>query len=607
MERTPDRIALVGKEEEGKGIRVEGKKENVLLTYKELNEKSNQLAHLLRLKNVRPDSIVGIMVDSSIEMMVGILSILKAGGGYLPLDPGYPGERLAYMLKDSDVKVLLTTRTLSGKTSFEKEIIFLEDFHNGAAQNPESVTGPAHLAYIMYTSGSTGKAKAVIVDHRSVVRLVKNTNFMKFNPGDRILKTGALDFDASTLEIWGPLLNGLQLHLVSKEAMLTPSRLKETVYKNAITTMWMTSPLFNQMVDEDSEIFKGLRNLIVGGDVLSPPHINRLKNRFPGLTVTNGYGPTENTTFSTTFPIDRQYKENIPIGKPIANSTAYIVDKYNHLAPVGISGELLVGGDGVARGYMNNPELTAEKFVRAINDRLYRTGDLVRWLPDGNIEFFGRIDKQVKIRGYRIELGEIEMQMLELDGIKQVCVIDFKRKSGEKYLCAYYVGDQLLERSKARSFLSKRLPDYMIPSYFIPIETIPLTPNGKVDWRVLPSPEGSSGPEYIAPKTESEKMIAEIWKEVLGLEKVGVEDNFFDVGGTSLDIVRLNSRLKEALKREIPVVDLFRFASVSSLAAYLSREENETGFPGNDRVEAVERGKRDRMRRLQKSRRPDEQ
>ncbi|NIM16909.1 MAG: amino acid adenylation domain-containing protein, partial [Candidatus Aminicenantes bacterium] len=352
VEKTTDNIALVG---------------NVSITYNELNQRSDQLAHLLRAKGVKADTIVSIMVERSIEMIVGILAILKAGGAYLPISTDYPGERINYMLAESKTNLLLTTRTPAEPgekvEKWKGEKIFLEDFKLPYSSHSSYLSHlSGNLAYIIYTSGTTGKPKGVMVRHFNVVRLVKNTNYIEFKEGDRILQTGALEFDASTFEIWGSLLNGLELSLVKNKIILSPGKLKDTIERNRITTIWLTAPLFNHLLDEEIEIFRGLRNLLVGGDVLSPSHINRLRNEFPRLNIINGYGPTENTTFSTTFLIDREYHESIPIGKPIANSTAYIVDKYGYLQPVGIAGELWVGGDGVVRGYLNNPELTIERF-----------------------------------------------------------------------------------------------------------------------------------------------------------------------------------------------------------------------------------------------------
>ncbi|MCU0290333.1 MAG: AMP-binding protein, partial [Acidobacteria bacterium] len=361
VSRTPDRIAV-------ETLRAT----SLQITYRQLNEKSGQLALQLSQKGVTADSIAAIMPERSVEMIIGILGILKSGGAYLPVDPEYPKKRIDYMLKDSGAVILLT--------DFEKEKmdncqLSIVNYRLSMSESPhhelhQSSLISSHqsnpLAYIIYTSGSTGNPKGVMVEHRNVVRLVKNTNFVQFRENERLLQTGALEFDASTFEIWGSLLNGIRLFITAKEEILNPVKLKENIGKYDIATMWLTSPLFNQLSGMDVEIFAGLRNLLVGGDVLSPFHINKVKERFPRLNIINGYGPTENTTFSTTFKIDNVYHQRIPIGKPIANSTAYIVDKFDHLVPVGVSGELWVGGDGVSRGYLNNPELTVDRFKRNV-------------------------------------------------------------------------------------------------------------------------------------------------------------------------------------------------------------------------------------------------
>ncbi|MDQ1355141.1 MAG: hypothetical protein QG657_5451, partial [Acidobacteriota bacterium] len=403
VERTRDGIAVFGH-----GLT------RTTLSYNELNEQSGRLAHLLIEKGVLADNIVGIMMERSVEMIIGILGILKSGGAYLSIDPGYPQERIDYMLKESGAKIII--EKAEERKSGRAEFVFSSFFP--ASSLPRFVASDSsNLAYVIYTSGSTGKPKGVMVEHRNVVRLVKNTNYVEFNVNDRLLQTGALEFDASTFEIWGSLLSGMTLCILTKDDILDPQRLKSLIKRYDICTMWLTSPLFNRMVQWDVEIFSGLRYLLVGGDILSPSHINQVRKRFPGLEIINGYGPTENTTFSTTYRIDKQYENRIPIGKPIANSTAYIVDRTGHLAPVGVAGELWVGGDGVARGYLNNPELTGEKFIRSfagVKGGLfqkpplvsYKTGDLTRWLDSGDIEFLGRIDQQVKIRGFRVELGE---------------------------------------------------------------------------------------------------------------------------------------------------------------------------------------------------------
>ena len=465
-----------------------------------------------------------------------------------------------------------------------------------SCEDPKNITRSSNLLYVMCTSGSTGRPKGVMVEHRQVVRLVKSTNYIKFRGGERILQTGALDFDASTFEIWGALLNGLGLYLTGKDAVLSPQLLKEIIQKYRIDIMWLTSPLFNQMVEADIEIFRGLRYLLVGGDVLSPPHINRVKSRYPWLRIVNGYGPTENTTFSTTYEICSECDGSIPIGAPITNSTAYILDKNYRLVPIGVYGELVVGGDGVARGYLNKPELTAEKFIAnpylssTANDqlpmthRMYRTGDLARWLPDGNIEFSGRRDFQVKIRGFRVELGEIESQLLSHEKTKKSAVVVMAKedKKGDKYLCAYiapvsiekFAGDttEEIDVSELRKFLSKHLPEYMIPAFFIPLEKMPLTPSGKVDRKALPDPIIGTKEKYIAPRNEAEEILANVWAGVLGVERVGINDDFFEIGGDSIKSIQIGARLYKA-GYKVEIRNIFINPTISELAPKIKKIE----------------------------------
>ncbi|MFC2145978.1 amino acid adenylation domain-containing protein [Acidobacteriota bacterium] len=485
-------------------------------------------------------------------------------------------------------------KTRKPKHKLQHDLRILRKY-TGAGKLPVNLD-PGNLAYVIYTSGSTGIPKGAMAQHGNVVRLVKNTNFIVFKESDRLLQTGALEFDASTFEIWGVLLNGLTLHLEEKNNLLAPDILKNIIRKNKITLMWMTASYFNLMLEADIDIFVGLEYLLVGGEALSPPHINRLRDRFPGLHVINGYGPTENVTFSTTFFIDREYKEGIPIGKPIANSTAYIVDRDWNLLPVGAAGELLVGGDGVARGYLNDPELTFERFLnykQKINEKLlrgvqeggfleksppghrrqkiYKTGDLARWFSDGNIEFIGRLDTQVKIRGFRIELGEIETRLLSHSSIKQAVVIDRDDTTGSKQLAAYVVSEETIDPEEFREILAKDLPEYMIPSFFIPIENIPLTPNGKLDRQSLPEPGIMVNQGYIAPGNETEKKIVEIWSDVLGINKenIGIDANFFHLGGHSLKATILTSRLHQSFNVKVPLVEIFTRQTPRELAQYI--------------------------------------
>ncbi len=569
----PDRVA-VGFEDER-------------LTYKELDEESDRLGSILRGKGVKGDDVVGIMLERSPQMVSGLLGILKAGGAYLPVDPGYPKERQQYVLEDSNVKILITSAELfediENLKSLQFEMIFVDE--SGIGQETSGIgsmpyaNASENLAYILYTSGSTGRPKGVMVDHRNIVRLVKNTNYIEFWEEDSILQTGALDFDASTFEIWGSLLNGIRLYLAETDEILNAIRLEQLICRYKVTTIWMTSPLFNQLSFLNIGVFAGLRNLLVGGDVLSPYHINRVRLKYPELNMINGYGPTENTTFSTTFLITGEYEDSIPIGKPIANSTAYIIDKANKLLPLGVPGELCVGGAGVSRGYLNDPELSVDRFIDYKSQaRLYRTGDMARWLPYGKIEFLGRIDQQVKIRGFRIELSEIESRLLDYEDINDAVVIVREYEFADKSLCAYFVSKKNIIAASLRKYLSRRLPDYMIPLHFVRLDAIPLTANGKVDRRVLPKPKTVvSGEDYIAPRNQVEENLIDIWAGVLNISpaSIGIDENFFELGGHSLKAAIVLSKIHKVFNVVVPLKELFKTPTVRALAKCIKGSKKE--------------------------------
>jgi aspartate racemase len=565
------------------------------LTYRELNARANQLANFLNKHGVGPDVLVGVCMERSLETIVALLGILKAGGAYVSLDPSYPKERLGGMLEDSLAPVVLTQEKLRGalpdlaaKTNPNGsvravEVVSLDTgwpvIAEESAAAPPSPATPDNLAYVSYTSGSTGKPKGVCVPQRGVVRLVTETNYACFGSGEVFLQLAPIAFDASTLEIWGPLLNGGQLVVFPPR---TPSlaELGEAIRKHQITTLWLTSGLFNQTVEEQLDSLKSVRQLLAGGDVLSVSHVARALGQLSRTQLINGYGPTENTTFTCCHQIVAPLPPNrsIPIGRPVSNTRVYILDAHLQPVPIGVPGELFIGGDGLARGYLNRPKLTAEKFIGdPFSDepgaRLYRTGDRARWLPGGVVEFLGRIDRQVKIRGFRIELEEIEIVLALHPAVKETVVMARKDHPGEKRLVAYVVaaGQPPPAAGELRRFLQQKLPDHMVPSAFLFLDALPLNTNGKVDRHALPMPDSSkeSARESVAPRDEVESRLAGIWEDVLDVRPVGVHDNFFELGGHSLLAVRLIARIGKSFGRKLSVATIFQTPTVGQLAVLL--------------------------------------
>lgn len=568
---TPDAVAIVSDEQQ--------------LSYRELNARANRVAHYLRRRGVKPDTRVGVCMHRSMHLLVSILGILKAGGAYVPLDPDYPESRLDFMLKDSQAPLLLTqTRLAPQLANHGAKIICVDEIEqqlvNESDDNPGNTSSPEHLAYVMYTSGSTGKPKGVAVTHRNVVRLVKNTNYASFSADEIFLQASTISFDASTFEIWGSLLNGARLVLLPAG---TPSlkELADAIRRQRVTSVWLTAGLFHLMVENHLEDLGGLRQLLAGGDVLSVPHVQKVVTRWPNCRLINGYGPTESTTFTCCYSIADLSRVNgsVPIGFPISNTSVYVLDRFMNPAPIGVPGELYIGGDGVARGYLDRPELTAGRFVAdpfsKNGGRLYRTGDLVRYRPKGEIEFIGRIDNQVKVRGFRIELGEIEAALLDHPGVREAVVVA-RKDSGDKHLAAYLVprNGNLSERN-VREFLQERLPDHMVPSVFVKLEALPLSPVGKVDRRALPAPEDfqrAATEEFVAPKNEIELKLTSIWERVLNVRPIGTDENFFELGGHSLLAVRLFAEIEKTFGKNLPLATLFQTPTVRQLARALRDE-----------------------------------
>jgi amino acid adenylation domain-containing protein len=566
--RTPESVALTFGDER--------------LTYEELNRRANRLAHRLRAYGVGDETRVGVCVERSFEMIVALLGVLKAGGVYVPLDPSYPHERLLFMLEDAGAQVVLTVGRLEDALPAHHAPLILLDSDwppvgVEGERNPERGTTPEHLAYVAYTSGSTGTPKGVGVPHRGVVRLVEGADYVRFGPDEVFLQLAPLAFDASTFEIWGSLLNGSRLAIMPA-GMPSLRELGRALRRHEVTTLWLTAGLFHQMVDEQLADLTTLRQLLAGGDVLSPPHVEKFLTAAPSCRLVNGYGPTENTTFTCCHVMSTHadFAGSVPIGRPIADTQVFILDANLQLSPPGFVGELYAGGRGLARGYHGRASLTAERFIpdpfsTLPGARLYRTGDLARHLPDGRVEFVGRADEQVKVRGYRVELGEVEARLRRVGGVRRAAVVAREDAPGDRRLVAYVVGDDnTVSVDRLQKILREGLPEYMIPSAFVVLEELPLTPNGKVDRRALPAPDqthAEPGGVYVAPRTPVEELLAGIWAEVLKVERVGVHEDFFELGGHSLLITRLVSRAQAHFGVELPLKLFFESATVAGQAA----------------------------------------
>jgi amino acid adenylation domain-containing protein len=605
----------------------------VVLTYDRLNRQANQLAGLLRQRGIGANAITAIMVEPSAHMAVGILAVLKSGGAYLPLDRELPADRLEYMLQDSGCRLLLTQEPLLEKVRFDGEKIDIggERLYHGEDRDPEPTGRPRDLFYMIYTSGTTGRPKGTLLCQQNLVNyLTWFAGTARLTAADKTLLTSSFAFDLGYTGFFGALLTGGELHLVTRETYINVEAFIFYIRDNGISFMKLTPSLFSIIVDSpdfSGENCSSLRLVVLGGEEINLEAVAKARHICPHLAVMNHYGPTETTIGSVARFIDfdrfEAYKRRPTIGKPIHNTRVYILDSHLKLSPPGIVGELYIGGDGVGSGYLNRPELTAERFVNAaakireetrsathqpLNPKsqiLYRTGDLARWRPDGDIEFLGRKDSQVKIRGFRVEPGEIENCLLSFAGIKEAVVMARARESGERQLYAYLVippsaSPEPFSVVGLREYLSGRLPAYMIPAYFVQVEKIPLTPNGKLDRRALAAAAVplDSGSTYEPPTNELEKKIIDIWKEVLSLDQIGIHDNFFELGGTSFHIIKINQRIKQHLRLDVPVIDMFRKTTVHSFADYVNGDTAEL----RDRAAAFERGRRDRLERLNRRR-----
>jgi amino acid adenylation domain-containing protein len=553
------------------------------MTYTELNQSANQLARWLSKLHVDREVPVGLCLSRSLEMVVATLGILKAGGVYVPIDPEYPQERIRYILEDTGTPIVITDSSSARNVPGDgRRVLCLdlewEQIQKESAENL-GVKGQADdLAYVMYTSGSTGKPKGVCVVHRGVVRLVKGSDYASFGPDEVFLQLAPFTFDVSTFEIWGALLNGGRL-VIGPTEFPTHAELGRIIRDEQVSTLWLTAGLFHNVVDAGLEALAGLRQVLAGGDVVSAPHGARFKSRYPDCRLIDGYGPTENTTFTTCYEISGKETGSVPIGRPIANTTAYVLDSRLDLVPIGVVGELCTGGDGLARGYLNDPDLTKERFVAASAAGqdcpvLYRTGDMARYRADGVIEFLGRKDNQVKINGFRVETEEVEEALRGCPGVVQASVVARPSPGGDKRLVAYCVPEPAADLTVAhlRSYLQEHVPAYMIPSSFVVLAELPLNPQGKVDRRALPEPgqgESADATPPVEPRDPLESLIASIWKRLFVLDSIGIRDNFFDLGGHSLLAFRFLAALEKSTGVQLPLSALFEAPTVEQLAAIM--------------------------------------
>ncbi|RDV11082.1 amino acid adenylation domain-containing protein, partial [Pontibacter diazotrophicus] len=578
VDKSPDAVAAVFEEEE--------------LTYAELNKRANQLAHYLQKKGVKADTLVPVCVDRSAEMLVGLLGVMKVGGAYVPLDPSYPQDRIQYMLEDTKATLVLGNSAYSELLEEEegRYIVLLDrDWEKIAEEplnNPHRSLEPSSLVYVIYTSGSTGRPKGVLIQHQSLVNfLYSMIQHLEVKPKASLLAVTTYSFDISYLELYMPMLVGGKVIVATREVATDGYLLQEKLAQHQPEYMQATPATWQMLLDSGWQNSEH-STVLIGGEAVR----KSLKDSLIKISkkVWNLYGPTETTIWSACKEL--KAGEKITIGKPIANTQIYILDKAGAPAPVGVAGELCIGGDGLARGYLNRADLTAERFIpdpfsQDPTARIYRTGDLARWLANGEVEYLSRLDDQVKIRGYRIELGEIESVLQQCDGVSKGVVVAKEDTNGSKRLVGYVVPQESYKKEAVLTQLKSRLPDYMVPSLFVTLTELPLTPNGKVNRKALPEPDIAEllTHQYVAPRNETEEKLTRLWQDLLGLERVGVKDNFFELGGDSLLVVRVVSLIREEFSLNIPVNTLFKFTCIAELAEYIEavsidqEEEDEEG------------------------------
>jgi amino acid adenylation domain-containing protein len=562
------------------------------LTYDELNARANCLAHYLRARGVRAGERVAVLVPRSAELVIAELAVLKAGAAYVPIDPAFPADRIALMVADCGARVFLALAAdvLPGLAAERIDVDLVVDGPTGNLPDP---VGHDAAAYVMYTSGSTGTPKGVVVPHVAIVRLVIENGYADL--ADRVAFAANPAFDATTMEVWGPLLNGGAVVVIPREVFLDADAFARTLADHDVGVLFLTTAVFNTHARAIPGALARLRCLLTGGEAADPSSFARVLAEDGRVSLVHCYGPTEATTFAITHPVSEVGEGALPLGRPIGNTRVYVLDARGEPVPVGVAGELYIGGVGVALGYLGRPELTAERFVPdpfsgEPGARLYRTGDVARWLPDGTVEFVGRADFQVKIRGFRIELGEIEARLAEYPGVREAVVLAREDAPGDKRLVAYCTGMDRMDAEALRTHLSATLPEYMVPAAYVRLETLPLTSNGKVDRRALPAPEGEAFAtrEYEAPLGEVERVVAGIWSELLGVERVGRRDHFFQLGGHSLLAVQLTSRVRQALGVEVALGELFARPTLADFAAGLATAAR-ASLPPILRAEGAER------------------